>query len=93
MQSMSVLKKFYLDDDDKFDFVMESSGQRRIPLTEYIELNDPYPGEPPPMKKKDHSQLSLGFINSKPVWNQMTTGLQKHFFIHHLEVNMNLNNV
>ena len=52
MQSMSVLKKFYLDDDDKFDFVMESSGQRRIPLPEYIELNHPYPGEPPLMKKR-----------------------------------------
>ena len=43
---------FNLDDDDKFNFVMEPSGQREILLPEYIELDDPYPGEPPIMKKR-----------------------------------------
>ena len=43
---------FNLDNDDKFNFVMEQSGQRKIPLPEYIELDDPYPGEPPLMKKR-----------------------------------------
>jgi hypothetical protein len=43
---------FDLDGDDKFNFVMETSGQRKLPLPEYIELDDPYPGEPPLMRKR-----------------------------------------
>ena len=42
----------YLEDDDKFNFVMEPSGDSRIPLPEYIELDNPFPGEPPLMRKR-----------------------------------------
>ena len=45
-------ESFHINEEDKFNFVMDTSGQRRIPLPEYIELDDPYPGEPPLMKKR-----------------------------------------
>ena len=42
----------YMEDKDKFNFVMDCSGQRTIALPEYIKINNPYPGEAPFMKKR-----------------------------------------
>ena len=45
-------EELHLDENDKFNYVMKASGKDRIPLPEYIDLDDPFPGEPPFMKKR-----------------------------------------
>ena len=41
-----------LDYENDFNFVMDSTGGRRIPLPEYIDIDNPFPGEPLFMKKR-----------------------------------------
>ena len=40
--------------DEKFHYVMKASEGKAIPLPEYIALENPFPGEPPFMRKRKH---------------------------------------
>ena len=41
-----------MDKDNKFNYIMDETGESKIPLPEYIAIEDPLPGEPPFMKKR-----------------------------------------
>ena len=40
--------------DDKFNYVMKASPGKAIPLPDYIAIENPFPGEPPFMRKRKH---------------------------------------
>ena len=42
------------DSNDKFNYIMTHDSKKRIKLPQYIELSNPYPGEPKVMIKRNH---------------------------------------
>ena len=41
------------DNDDKFNYIMTHDNKKRTKLPKYIELSDPFPGEPKMMVKRN----------------------------------------
>ena len=42
----------YFTNTDKFHYVMTAKGGNQMPLPDYIKIENPYPGEPPYMRKR-----------------------------------------
>ena len=46
-----LIKKYGIDETNKFNFIM-AGDETRIPLDKFIELEAPFPNEPPFMKRR-----------------------------------------
>ena len=44
--------EIHFSNTDKFHYVMTATGGNQIPLPDYIKIENPYPGEPPFMRKR-----------------------------------------
>ena len=63
----------FLEDEEKFHYIMSSNSAQKIPLPEILELDNPNPGEPRFMQKRSFQQF-LEFINSTKRKNQVLIG-------------------
>ena len=52
-KSENVLNESHTTEESKFDYVMTANKHKKVKLPQYIAIENPFPGEPPFMRKRD----------------------------------------